>query len=350
MVGGGEHSFLSLLANLRDSWHPLAVVPSPGDLSVALETAAVPIDCIPLPRIHPLNLSKMLKTLKALAELCKRYKPALIYANGSRAAFYSGLLKLTYKVPVIWHCRVAQKDPLLDALLQFFSDRIIANSQATAARFRAKRQGKIRVIYNGLDIAHLRDHTVCRPHGLEDEWEIILVIARVSKWKRHDLILYAFETIADQIPNAHLVCVGARDPFESSWWDHLQLTTTKSRYSDRIHWIGQVDDVRPWYRAADVMVLASDNEPFGRVIVEAMACNVPVIATRTGGVPEIIRHGRDGLLVSPENDRELAGAIAKVLNEADLRNRLVRHGRQRAEMFDLGSHLEKMNAVFEEAA
>ena len=135
MVGGGEHSFLSLLANLKDSWKPLAVVPCMGELSAALETAAVPIRCIPLPPIHPVNLPRMLKTVKAIADLCRRSNPALIYANGSRAAFYSGLSKLTCRVPVIWHCRVAERDPFLDVMLQYFSDRIIANSQATAARF-----------------------------------------------------------------------------------------------------------------------------------------------------------------------------------------------------------------------
>jgi glycosyltransferase involved in cell wall biosynthesis len=145
-----------------------------------------------------------------------------------------------------------------------------------------------------------------------------------------------------------LVCIGAIDKFETDWWRHLQEQGAQSLVSDRIHWIGQVDDIRPWYRAASVMVLASDNEPFGRVIVEAMASGVPVIANLSGGVPEIIRNGQDGILVTPGKYKEIADAITKVLDDESLRRRLVHFAHERVKLFDLGRHVQILVEVFEE--
>ena len=97
-----------------------------------------------------------------------------------------------------------------------------------------------------------------------------------------------------------------------------------------------------------MMVLPSINEPFGRVIVEAMACGVPVLATRSGGVPEIVNHGQEGLLVTPGKLEELTKAMEILLTDECLRKRLSKSGRQRAESFSLETHIAEMVQVFEE--
>jgi glycosyltransferase involved in cell wall biosynthesis len=109
-----------------------------------------------------------------------------------------------------------------------------------------------------------------------------------------------------------------------------------------------VDDVRPWYRAASVLLLASNNEGFGRVVVEAMSSGVPVIANRSGGVSEIINHGLDGILVTSENTKEITEAIKKFIDNEELRDRIKRGGKNRARFFDLPKHVTKMVDVFED--
>jgi glycosyltransferase involved in cell wall biosynthesis len=250
-------------------------------------------------------------------------------------------------VPVLWHCRIAQSDPYLDPLLARLSTRIATNSQATADRFSPRFQAKTSVVYNGVDIEWLQHRRVLKPSLIQDEWKIILTVARVSKWKRHDLVLSAFEQVAKSDPMLHLVCLGSTDELEPDWWAYLQERTRLSPFSERVHWIGHVDDVRPWYRAAYTLVLASEREPFGRVIVEAMACGVPVIATRAGGVPEIIRHQQDGLLVAPDSVEELIEAIKKILQDKFLRERLFKSAQLRAESFSLERHMMNMIQVFE---
>jgi glycosyltransferase involved in cell wall biosynthesis len=107
-----------------------------------------------------------------------------------------------------------------------------------------------------------------------------------------------------------------------------------------------VADIRPWYRAASVLLLPSDNEPFGRVLIEAMASGVPVVATRGGGVPELIADGREGFLVELGNAAEMSHAMQTILNEDGLRKSFSGQARKKAESFQLQAHVKQMNTIF----
>jgi len=347
-LGGGEHSFLDLLSHLPSDWQPMAVTPHEGELAARLKQRGIATRALPLPSIRPWTIIQVFCALNVYLRLCRKLSPSLIYANGSRAAIYGGLVGRILRVPVLWHCRIAQSDPHLDPLLARLSTRIVTNSQATADRFSPRFQMKTSKVYNGLDIEWLQRRSVPKPSLIQDEWKIILTVARISKWKRHDLVLSAFEQVAESDPMLHLVCLGSIDDSEPDWWAYLQERTRVSPFSKRVHWIGHVDDVRPWYRAAYTSVLASEREPFGRVIVESMACGVPVIATRAGGVPEIICHQQDGLLVAPDSVEELIEAIMKILQDKFLRERLSKSAQLRAESFSLERHILNMIQVFEQ--
>jgi len=347
MLGGGEHSFLDLLCHLPDTWQVLAAVPGEGELTKRLRKKGLKTHILPLPPIRSWKLFRVLAGLEAHRRLYKRLRPDIIYANGSRAALYGGMIGRIFGIPVVWHCRIAETDPYLDPLLVRLSSKIVANSQATATRFSTHFQERIQVVYNGINIQWLRQDNLQKPGLIKEEWKVILNVARVSKTKRHDLVLTAFEEVAGANPRSHLVFLGAKDQWEPDWWEHLMIKTRESPFSERIHWVGSVEDVRPWYRAAHMMVLTTENESFGRVIVEAMACGVPVIATRSGGIPEIIRHQQDGLLVTPGNVEELQAALAILLRDQTFRDRYAKSALKRVECFSLDSHVAKMAEIFE---
>ena len=271
-----------------------------------------------------------------------------MYANGSRAAFYGGLAARILNIPIIWHCRIADRDPYLDFLLSWLSAGIVTNSRATSKRFEPRFSQKVSVVYNGLDLQWIRGDVLNKPELIGTDWKVILYIARASRWKRHDLAVSAFERIAKVQSKAHLICVGGKDTQDSEWWDQLQAMTSRSLFSERIHWIGRAEDVRPWLRSASILILTSDNEPFGRVLVEAMACGIPVVATRSGGVPEIVREGLEGLLVTPGSADEICDAIVKLLNDDALSKHFSKAGRKRAEDFSIENHVKQMVDVFEQ--
>jgi glycosyltransferase involved in cell wall biosynthesis len=348
MLGGGEHSYFDLICNLANNWHVISALPENGELLKKLKKKEIYTCIISMPPIRPWLLTDIIICLKNYQQICKAYNPHLIYANGSRAAVYAGIIGKLLNIPVIWHCRIANPDILLDYLLTKLCAKIIVNSNATARRFKSKSSQKFKVIYNGIDIAWFREINKNKNTFVDSEWKVILMVARISKWKRHDLALYCFERIAHLDEKVHIFFVGNKDRNEPDWWKYLQKMTSLSRYSDRIHWIGHVEDVRLWYRDADLLLLPSKNEPFGRVLVEAMACGVPIVATMGGGVPEIIRHGKDGYLVQQGKKKELAEAVEKLLKNNDIRLRMGRSGKERAEDFTIQSHIRAMTEVFEE--
>jgi glycosyltransferase involved in cell wall biosynthesis len=271
----------------------------------------------------------------------------LIYANGSKPALYGGLVGRMTGIPTIWHCRVADRDPKLDGILFRLITQIVANSQATGRRFRDHGQNKVSIVHNGVNLKWFQDLSVRLPALADGSRQIILVVARLSRWKRHDIILSAFEQIGAAHPSAHLVFIGPSDPDERSWSDQLMALAGKSPFHERIHWMGAVDDPRPWYHAATLVLLASQGEPFGRVLVEAMACGLPVVATRAGGVPEIVRDGIDGLLVPTGNSDVLSAAVIKLLSENELRYKMGANGRERSKAFSIERHVHLMRELFD---
>ncbi len=311
-----------------------------------LNEKAIPAHVLPLIPIRPWRIPQMLLAVRGYFQLASSLRPSLIYANGSRAAFYAGIAGRLLGRPVVWHCRITEPDPYLDPLLLRLCTVVIANSHATSRRFVPRFKTKVRVVYNGIDIQRLKDPSVEEIHPFTGQCKILLVVAGIHRPKRHDIILSAFEEVAHLDPTLHLALIGGKDKLD--WWRHLQETTRRSMFSHRLHWLGTVEDLRPWYRAAWVLILASESESFGRVLVEAMGSGTPVIATRVGGIPEIVRNGQEGLLFSPGSSEQLANAIKKLLEEESLRMRLAQAAFRRADSFGIELHIRNMLKVFNE--
>jgi glycosyltransferase involved in cell wall biosynthesis len=348
MLGGGEHSFLDLVVRIKDRWNTLTVVPEEGGLASRLREKALRTTPIPLPPLRPWFVHTMLKALATHLRISRKFRPDLIYANGSRAAFYGGITGRVLKIPVIWHCRIATSEAFFDFLLAKLANRIIANSHAVERRFPSMSRSKVKVVYNGIDLEWIRNAEVPKPEWVLPHWKVLLSAGRISYSKRHDLLLEAFERVAPSEPDAHLVLVGSPDVLAPAWWDHLQELSRRSAFTDRLHWTGQSEDMRPWYKAASVFVMAAENESFGRVLVEAMACGVPVVAVRSGGVPEIVRDGRDGLLAATGDVAGIASAVLRILKDGALRGRLSASALERAECFPVATYVQGVLRVFQE--
>lgn len=114
MLGGGEYSFLDFISHLPFDWRAIVAVPGEGELAIRLRKRYIETYTLPLPAIRPWHLTKILDALRAYIRFCRQHRPELIYANGSRAALYGGIVGRIIGFPVIWHCRTVQRDILLD--------------------------------------------------------------------------------------------------------------------------------------------------------------------------------------------------------------------------------------------
>jgi glycosyltransferase involved in cell wall biosynthesis len=130
----------------------------------------------------------------------------------------------------------------------------------------------------------------------------------------------------------------------------LRRLVADAGLEDRVSWLGERDDVPELVRALDALLLPSHEEPFGRALLEAMALEVPVLATNVGGPPEVVRDGRDGYLLAPEEPAAWAAAARRLAEDPELGPRLGREGRARViGEFAVEEHVRAMLAVYERA-
>ena len=192
-------------------------------------------------------------------------------------------------------------------------------------------QERIRVIGNPFDlekIARLAEVPVDEAMFSGDV-PIILSVGRLSQEKGGDDLLRAFARLQPQT-EARLVFLG-----EGAEQPRLEQLCSQLEVDDKVSFLGYQENPFRFMARSTVFVLSSRYEGFGNVLVEAMACGLPVVATRCyPGIEDLVRHGESGLLVPVGDEAALVAALARVLNEGELRRKLVIAGRKTAGSFD----------------
>jgi glycosyltransferase involved in cell wall biosynthesis len=165
--------------------------------------------------------------------------------------------------------------------------------------------------------------------GARDGRCLLGTVGEVVPRKGHRYLFGALPEIVRALPDARLMLLGRfhRDDREARWLRRFQL---REKLFRRVHWLGRRDNVQDYMAAMDICVVPSVEEPLGLVAVEAQAAGVPVIATRVGGLPEIVADGETGLLVPPRDPAAIAHAVLRLRNDPELRSRLVAAGRESA--------------------
>lgn len=226
-----------------------------------------------------------------------------------------------------WHVR-------LDRLCTRLAHSVIAVSRHTAEHL-VEREGapaaKIRVVWNGIDFDRVRLSSPeatsrCRRALAPDGAAVILLPARLHPEKGHDYLFAALPDVARRLAQPVITLVAGTGPFE----DAYRRTTRRLGIDAHVRFLGFRTDLPDLMAAADVVVLPSVAEAFGLVLVEALYLGTCVVATRVGGIPEIIDDGLDGILVPPADSAALATALVTVLADEPYRRRLAGAGRPKA--------------------
>lgn len=158
--------------------------------------------------------------------------------------------------------------------------------------------------------------------GLEGRWTALFV-GRMDPLKGLDLLLHAAQRLGERTPDLHLVVVGG-DAVPESEEARVQGLVESLGLGGRVRFVGAVPqrDLPRYYSAADVCVMPSYYESFGLVAVEALACGTPVIASRVGGLPKVVKHGQNGLLVGERSAEAFADSIGALYADEGYRRTL----------------------------
>jgi glycosyltransferase involved in cell wall biosynthesis len=380
-LGGGELSLLDLISSTRDA-SPDAelhlVVTAPGPLAERAEAMGV--------RVHVRRLPNSLVALgdsglrgrgrmaailamggkapaaalgawryaRGLRSLAREVGPTLIHSNGIKSHL---LLRLASPrgVPVVWHIRdLLGARPLVAGLLRRAARRgargAIAVSEAVARDAREVIGGgfPIETMHDGIDVDRFvpgagdgaaLDALAGLPAAAEGTLRVGLV-ATYARWKGHEVFLDALALLdpADGPPVRGYVVGGAIYDTQGSQFSEAELRARAAAIGlgDRVGFVPFQLDPSNVYQSLDVVIHASTlPEPFGRTIVEAMACGRPAIVAKAGGAAELFDDGRDALGFHPGDPSALAGAIRRLADSPELRRAIAEEARRSAvERFD----------------
>jgi len=266
---------------------------------------------------------------RALGGLARARRVALVHSNtsvtlgGAAAARVAG-------VPHVWHVRESYDDfarlwPAHRRLL--LSARALpCVSGAVAAQFAGAPTA--RVVHDGLAVAPRRAERVAARDALNLPREafVIALAGRISAWKGQDVLVRALAGDAlgaGTSPPAHALLAGDAWPGEERRAEELRALAARLGVAERVHLPGFRDDAETVYGAADVVAVPSTRpDPLPNAALEAAAAGCCVVASAHGGLPEIVRDGRTGVLVSPGDPRALAAALAELRDDPDRRERL----------------------------
>lgn len=269
--------------------------------------------------------------------------PLVVTYHGDWVESYGGLIR---RMGVGFHNRY-----LVDKLLSY-ANIIISPSEyyINVSRFLRKYRDKIVVIPNGVnlsdfDIPYSKEE--CRKKlGLPVDKKIVLYFSYLSPYKGPDVLVNAMSKIIKHVPDAELVFAG-----KGVMRNELEMLSTSFGIEKNVRFAGFVDDDLKalYYKAADIFCLPSmmSTECYPLTILEAMACGVPIVASKIGGIPDAVKEGENGLLVQARDSELLADAIIYLLENEDVREKMGNNGRKKVEWYSWDKIAEETEKVYE---
>jgi L-malate glycosyltransferase len=342
-VSGAERMLLLILARLdRAVFEPVLICPRgpleklARELRIKVETTSV-LDARFTWRVDRLfhYAQSFLQTIRLIRHQIKEVDPDLIHANSIRSGLVATAATVGMKMRVVWHLHdILPRHPLSTSIRVFagFSSRtrMIAVSNAVAdnfsGRFRWLLKNRVKVILNAIDLEKFEAGAPTRRAarlrlGLKSETLAFGIVGQLTPRKGQLEVIRAFARA--NLPESVLLVVGAaifnRD---HDYALKIQAEAKALGVSGRVLMLGNRDDVSTVMQSLDLLVVNSTAEPFGLVIVEAMACGTPVLAAAVDGIPEIVQHAKTGWLTPPKNEGALAHAMFELGNDRILLERM----------------------------
>ncbi|SHG42975.1 N-acetyl-alpha-D-glucosaminyl L-malate synthase BshA [Thermosyntropha lipolytica DSM 11003] len=356
-IGGAERLVLTLLKLLnRDRYEPYLICLCPGPFASLARANGIKADTIAMR--HKLDIS----TIRPLREYMRQKGIDIVHTHGVRANLVGRIAAHKEKLPVVttFHSRLsydydsrlaALVATLLTRMTNRYTDRFIAISYAIKEEILAMGvpDSKLQVIHNGLDTDKFKSNRdekeVKRELGLSPDKKIVTMIARLHPVKGHKYFILAAREVMQHTKEVQFLIIG-----EGSLRPELEQMVRELHLEEEVLMPGYYNDIEDIYRISDLICVPSLMEGLGLVVLEAMFFRVPVIATRVGGIPEIIEDGKDGILIPPEDHRALAEKIIRLLEDELLRKRLTDNALKKIEKFTMENMTKQVEAIYDELA
>lgn len=320
------------------------------------------VHAIPLaPLIRRIDPIQDFFAFLSLLKLMILERPDAVHTHSSKAGLLGRWAAWLTRVPVIIHTphghvfhghfsKITSKVFLfIEKVTDLITDRTIAltkGEQSDYLNLSVTKKPKLAIIHSGVDVnkfifpdIDIREKR--RSLGVKQEDIVVGTVGWLLPIKGPVYLLKAMQQVWQTHPNIKLVFVG-KGELELN----LKSMAREVGAQDKVLFPGWRDDVHEIMQVFDIFVLPSLNEGMGRVIVEAMAAEKPVVASNTGGIPDLVLDGKTGYLVEPGDSEGLAVAIGKLIENPELRQKMGQAGRKRCHLFSEELMVEKLDALY----
>lgn len=334
--GGGEVHTVELCRQLQKNSCQIALACRPNS-AIKKEFEKLEIPIVKLPLKGAIDILSAIR----LGIYCRRNEVDIIHCHLARDYWLARCAKILYPKSKLVFTRHLLKPIRKNALNRWLFrkvDKVIAVSEAvkdSLLRQELMPVEKIVTIYNGININKFSSATPARIRKelkIDSDTKIIGIVGQISPHKGQETLIRSFPLIIERTPRSVLVVIGS-DFSNGQYIKKLQELSETLGISNKLFFMGPRSDIPNLLKSLDVFVLASKNEPFGLVLLEAMASGTPIVATNAGGPKEIIINKESGLLVEPGDSQALAEAVLKILQNQDLREKFILQGLKRVKKF-----------------
>lgn len=277
-------------------------------------------------------------------DLIREINPQVVYINTTTGLFAAIAANLQ-QIPVIWHLRELYESvggemkcptgakSLISKMIREMADQVVSNAKAVADNMLGEKHGRDSLIVPNAVDSHFFNPMVSKEEaritlGLESGSQLVIGIPGTPRpMKGHDFFIQSMASYLKDHREFKVIISGEGD---EHYCMRLKRLIGSLNIENQVVFTGMIRDMTLFYKSCDLVVVPSRAEPFGRVIIEAFACKIPVIATRVGGIPEIIRDKQNGRLVPYGDQAKLKETVIELIENQALRTSLAESAYQDA--------------------
>jgi len=351
--GGSSTSLIDVVTHLDPArYRPVVMCPTEGELPERLREIGIPAVVRGIHRPTREELHRFLFEVPLHWRWLRAEGIDLVHGNTSASRRSIVQATVSAGLPYIQHVRNVARNPASNYGYQV-ADRIVCNSDATAAVFKEEPTlcGKTLTIYNAVDLSQYDQAADTRRDelGIDASRPVVGFVGQIVPRKGVTTLIRAMSAIATAVPEALLVIVGCPPPDETAYDNECRRLVAELGLGDRVRFMGYRRDVPAFMRTFDVFALPTRSEPFGKVVIEAMAAGCPVVATRVGGIPEIVTNPDLGTLIAPDDPTALADAVIAYLTQPGRRADVARNGVASVRArFGMAAMLNNLQALYDD--
>jgi len=353
-IGGAERELLVYLEQLPSrNIRPLVVCPAEGPLSEKVTALGINTQHVTFPAWRKfLEWPRRGAAVRRLRHVIEQTGPSLVHVNDIWWLPQTLRAVKGLGIPILCHVRQEIQPHKVRRYELPSADVVFAVSRDVEVSLKAGgvKPERIHVLHSGIDLARVPaspdGEEFRRRHGIPPAAPLLGTVSNLFPRKGYDVMCRALSVLRRRRPEIHYLIVGTGDP---GYEQMLRKLVQSLGQEGHVHFAGFQDPVYPALAAMDVYVHPAIMEGFGIALLEAMAMVKPVVATMTGGIPDIVVHEETGLVVAPWDSEALASAVGILLDDRSRWVAMGKAGRQRVErLFTVDAMVSKLTACYED--